>query len=167
MTEKSYRKTLSALRAYLKVVEVDMSKKAWVNIDYSAVPSRANLLYAEAFLRNDKDRREAYLQQLEKGEEKINAGVLFPHDIVHKYTTNGWDAKVNPYDPTLEELWKALPDYVQGQGNTICVADGSGSMTITVGGTNVSCLSVANALAIYKVRCWYPCARVLVHQCRV
>ncbi|MBQ2740998.1 MAG: DUF2828 family protein [Clostridia bacterium] len=149
MTEKSYRKTLSALRAYLKVVEVDMSKKAWGNIDYSAVPSRANLLYAEAFLRNDKDRREAYLQQLERGEEKINAGVLFPHDIVHKYTTNGWNTRVNAYDPTLEELWKALPDYVQGQGNTICVADGSGSMTITVGGTNVSCLSVANALAIY------------------
>ncbi len=148
-TEKQYRKMLSALRAHLKVVEVDMSRKAWGEIDYSAVPSRANLLYAEAFLRNDKQRRTRYLESLEKGETTIHAGVLYPHDIVHKYTGNGWDATVKEYDPALEELWKALPDYVQGQGNTICVADGSGSMTITVGGTNVSCLSVANALAIY------------------
>ena len=151
MTEKTYRKTLSALRAYLKVIEVDMSKKAWGAIDYSAVPSRANLLYAEAFLRNDKKRRTEYLEKLEKGEETINAGVLYPHDIVHKYTAMSgfWNIKVKPLDPTLEELWKALPDYVQGQGNTICVADGSGSMTIGIQGTNVTCLSVANALAIY------------------
>lgn len=46
-------------------------------------------------------------------------------------------------------MWKALPDYVKENGNTICVADGSGSMTSTVGGTGVSCLDVANALAIY------------------
>ena len=149
MTGKTYRKTLSALRTYLKIVEVDMSKKAWEAIDYAAVPSRANLLYAEAFLRNDKKRREAYLKQLERGEQTINAGVLFPHDIVHKYTENGWQCKVKPFDATLEELWKALPDYVQGQGNTICVADGSGSMTMAVGGGSTSCLSVANALAIY------------------
>lgn len=46
-------------------------------------------------------------------------------------------------------LWKNLPDMVQGCGNTIVVADGSGSMTTTVGGTDVSALEVANALAIY------------------
>lgn len=46
-------------------------------------------------------------------------------------------------------MWKALPDYVKESGNTICVADGSGGMTSTVGGTNISCLDVANALAIY------------------
>lgn len=46
-------------------------------------------------------------------------------------------------------LWKNLPDMVQGCGNTIVVADGSGSMGVNVGGTNVSALEVANALAIY------------------
>ena len=151
MKQKDYRKMLSSLRAYLKLVEVDMSKNAWGSIDYASVPSRANLLYAEAFLRNDKQRRHAYLDKLEKGEEKINAGVLYPHDIVHKYTASAetWMPTAKPFDTTLEELWKALPDYVQGQGNTICVADGSGSMTARVSGTKVTCLSVANALAIY------------------
>ena len=50
---------------------------------------------------------------------------------------------------TLEELWKALPDYVQGDGKTLCVVDGSGSMTRVVGNTGVSCLQVAHALGIY------------------
>jgi hypothetical protein len=46
-------------------------------------------------------------------------------------------------------MWKALPDIVNGNGNTIVVADGSGSMQTGVGGTNITALSVANALAIY------------------
>lgn len=29
---------------------------------------------------------------------------------------------------TLEALWKALPDYVQNDENTLVVRDGSGSM---------------------------------------
>ena len=147
-TDRQYRKMLSELRAYLNVVEVKMSAKQWDKIDYAAVPSRANLIYNNAFLRNDEERRREYLNKLEKGETKINAGVLFPHDIVHKYGSSRWD--LSPVDdPTLEQLWKALPDYVSGAGNTICVADGSGSMTSRIGGTNVTALSVANALAIY------------------
>ena len=150
MTEKQYRQTLSKLRKYLNVVEVKMSAKEWGAIDYSAVPSRANLVYNAAFLRNDEERRRAYLDALSRGDKnvKINAGVLFPHDIVTRYTNGGYRVS-KPLDTTLEELWKALPDYVQGAGNTICVADGSGSMTHKVGNTSVSCLDVANALAVY------------------
>lgn len=151
MTHKQYRKTLSKLRAYLKVVEVSMSAKEWSEINYSTVPSRANLLYNSAFLRNDEERRREYLAALERGDKnvKINAAVTFPHDIVHKYVEGGWSCRVKAKDTALEEMWKALPDYVQGAGNTICVADGSGSMTSTVGGTKVTALDVANALAIY------------------
>lgn len=147
-TDRQYRKMLSELRAYLNVVEVKMSAKQWDKIDYAAVPSRANLIYNNAFLRNDEERRREYLDKLEKGETKINAGVLFPHDIVNKYGSSRWSLP-HVDDPTLEQLWKALPDYVGGAGNTICVADGSGSMTSRIGGTNVTALSVANALAIY------------------
>ena len=149
ISEKQYRKMLSKLRSYLKVVEVSMSKKEWKAIDYATVPSRANLIYNGAFLRNDEERRRAYLASLEKGETKINAGVLFPHDIVSRYTTCDWRRQLNKYDATLEELWKALPDLVQGNGNTICVADGSGSMTHRLNNSSVMALDVANALAIY------------------
>lgn len=151
ITERQYRKMLSKIRSYLKVVEVSMSKKEWGAIDYATVPSRANLIYNAAFLRNDEERRRAYLDGLQKGETKINASVLFPHDIVRRYCElSGWSRKLkNSDDVALEEMWKALPDFVNGSGNTICVADGSGSMTTCVGGTNVTALDVANALAIY------------------
>ena len=143
-TPRNYRKTLSKMREYIDVVERKMSSKEWGAIDYEAVPSRANLIYNGAFLRNDEDRRRAYLGALEKGEAKINASVLFPHDIAHKY------GYVGRTDAALEGMWKALPDTVKGCGNTIVVADGSGSMQCTVDyGSGVTALEVANSLAIY------------------
>ena len=145
-TEREYRKALSMFRKYLDVVEVKMSAKNWSEIKYDAVPSRANLVYNNAFLRNDEERRREYLSKLEKGEAKINASVLYPHDIVHKYC-DGW--KLGKKDAAIEAMWKSLPDTVQGCGNTIVVADGSGSMMTGVGGTKVTALEVANALAIY------------------
>lgn len=151
MSSKNYRKMLSEMRQYIDVVECKMSAKKWDTINYECVPSRANLIYNNAFLRNDEERRREYLGKLEKGEVKINAGTLFPHDIVHKYmSNNGWHQSLKTYDATLEGLWNALPDTVKGAENTIVVADGSGSMTCNVGGnTNVTALDVANALAIY------------------
>ena len=150
LTEREYRKMLSAFRKYLDVVEVKMSDKNWSEIKYEAVPSRANLIYNNAFLRNDEERRREYLSKLEKGETKINASTLFPHDIVHKYINNGWSARLKSKDAAIEALWKALPDTVKGCGNTIVVADGSGSMNCTVdNNSRVTALEVANALAIY------------------
>lgn len=146
----TYRKMLTKLRKYLKVVEISMSKGDWDKIDYSAVPSRANLIYKDAFMKHDEDRRTEYLESLAKGETKINAGVLFPHDIIAKYlTVYGWNYSINDYDEAIEQLWKALPDYVKGQGNTICVVDGSGSMYSNKVSDNISCAHVAQALGIY------------------
>ena len=151
MTEREYRKALSKLRKYLDVVEVKMSDKNWSEIKYEAVPSRANLIYNSAFLRNDEARRREYLGKLEKGETKINASTLFPHDIVHKYmVSGGWSSSLKKMDATIEALWKALPNTVNDCGNTIVVADGSGSMTSRVdNNSGVTALEVANALAIY------------------
>ena len=148
---REYRKTLSALRKYIDVVEVKMAAGKWGEIDYNSVPSKANLIYKNAFLRNDEERRREYLAALERGDKdvKINGSVNFPHDIVHKYMSGTYTRSLKPEDTTLEQLWKALPDFVNGQGNTICVSDGSGSMLTTISGTTVTALSVANALAIY------------------
>ena len=151
MTERQYQHTIADLSRYLVVVEQQMSKGGWNEIDYQRVPSRANLIYNSAFLRHDEERRRDFLSKLEKGEVKINAGTLFPHDIVHKYMDGErWGSHLKSYDATLEGLWKHLPDTVNGCGNTIVVADGSGSMTSPVSsGGGVTALDVANALAIY------------------
>lgn len=145
--EREYRKTLSALRAYADVVEVKMSSDRWNKIKYSAVPSRANVIYKDAFLLHDEKRRKQYLAALKNGETKINSGVLFPHDIVNKYCTRC--GTLSDIDVALEQMWKALPDYVKGDDTTICVTDGSGSMTSCVGGGRLTCLTVANALTVY------------------
>lgn len=146
--KREYRKSLSRMRKQIDVVEKKMCKDKWNEIKYENVPSRANLKYNGAFLRHDEERRREFLSQVQKGEKKINAGKLYPHDIVHKYTdTTSWRDKINPLDTTLEELWKALPQ--KEIANTLVVADGSGSMTCRIGNTNIEALDVANALAIY------------------
>lgn len=143
---KKYRKTLSKLRKYLDIVERKMSAKQWGDIDYSKVPSKANLIYNAAFLRNDEDRRREYLGSLQKGETKINAGTLQPHEIVSAYTGRGWWSSVKDYDETLEQLWKNLPNMLVS--NTLVVRDGSGSMCSQISG-QTSCLDVATALTVY------------------
>lgn len=148
VTERIYRKICSNLRDHLKIVETDMSSGKWDEIDYNKVPSKANLKYKEAFMRHDEDRRMSYLESLQKGDKdvKINAGVLFPHEIVHNYQKDF--GRVKKEDATLEELWKALPD--EKISNTIVVADGSGSMYCAVDdNSSVEAIDVAVALAIY------------------
>lgn len=145
---KNYNKVLVTLRKHLDIVETKMSAKEWEAIDYAAVPSKANLIYNNAFLRNDEERRRSYLESLEKGDTKINSSALFPHEIIHKYTYGSWHTCLKERDTTLEEMWKALPN-VGGLEDTIVVADGSGSMSCPVGGTRTTALDVANAIAIY------------------
>ena len=150
LTERDYRKTLSKLRKYNNIVERQMCAKEWGEIDYNKVPSKANLKYANAFLKNDEDRRREYLTKLASGDKsvKINAATNFPHDIVHKYMVGTWGGRLKDYDETLEQLWKNLPS-TEGLENTIVVRDGSGSMTTFVGDQSVTCLEVSTALAIY------------------
>ena len=153
MTEKQYRQTLSDLRRYLDVVERKMSAGQFGEIDYSAVPSRANLIYKNAFLKHDPERRLAFLESLQKGEQKIHAQVLYPHEIVEAYRDKEnrlyYSSTLKEYDETLEQLWKALPENIASDESAIVVADGSGSMFVPIGNGTTSALSVANALAIY------------------
>jgi hypothetical protein len=152
LSPKAYRKAVSSLRKYLDVVEVKTSNNDWSEIDYNTVPSNANLKYADAFMRHDEERRTKYLEDLKSGvkDVKINSSVLYPHDVVARYMNDGWyTSGVKSYDETLEQLWRALPNLVKEDTNTLVVADGSGSMTCKIGNSNVSALSVANALAIY------------------
>lgn len=150
LTAKQYRKMLAGLRAYLKVTEVYMSENRWDEIDYSAVSSKANVLYRNAFLLHDKARREAFLQEVECGGAIMHADVLMPHDIVSRYTErNGFRMQLGAKDAALEALWKNLPDAVSGAENVLCVVDGSGSMLCPIGNGNMTALHVSNALGIY------------------
>lgn len=148
MTKGEYRKTLSYLRKYLDVTEVKMCGRRWSEIDYSKVPSRANLIYGDAFMRHDEYRRSKYLDEVSKGHKSIHSGVLYPHEIVSKYRC-GIMREVRDTDENLEALWKCLPNTVES-GSTLCVADGSGSMLSKINSQyECSALDVAQSLAIY------------------
>lgn len=146
-TEKEYRKMLSTLRKHLKIVEIQMCEKKFNEIDYNAVPSKANLKYNDAFLRNDEARRREFLNKLVVGDKtvKINSSVNFPHEIVAKYIGSWYHES---YNEGLEQLWKNLKP-CEGLKDTIVVRDGSCSMCCRIGHTNVSALQVSTALAIY------------------
>lgn len=141
----TYQKITSTLRKHLKIVECDMSAGRWSVIDYNKVPAKANLLYNNAFLKHDEERRRKFLSALENHEEgvKINAGTLFPHDIVHKYWNN------RKLDQTLEELWKALPGGT-GYTDIMIVCDGSYSMHSLIDRkSSLQAMEACFALTIY------------------
>lgn len=150
LTAKEYRSMLSKLRAYLNVVEVQMSANKWNEIRYEAVPSKANLIYRRAFYQHDELRRKAFLEAVARNEKQIHAGALMPHDIVVRYAKReGWRLTLGEKDDALEALWNHLDDTVKGAQNVLCVVDGSGSMLCSVGNGNVTALQVSNALGIY------------------
>ena len=150
LSKEEYRNICTSLRKYLDVVEVKMSGKEWSKINYETVPSRANLIYRNAFLRNDEARRVEYLESLKKDKAKINAKVISASDIVHSYCDpSGWHIQVQSYDESLEQLWKNLPNYMPDGASAIVVSDSSGSMLTKVGNTNLTAYEVSEALAIY------------------
>lgn len=132
MTPRNYRKTLSALRKYIKVVERDMSANQWGDINYEGVPSYAMKNYRNAFAKHDAIRFSNYIASLNKGEAKINASTLFPYDLVREYVNEVWAEGYGrgngKLDSIVEAQWKALPNYIEGENNYVVMADVSGSM---------------------------------------
>jgi len=127
MTHKEYRKMLSYGREKTKILERLMSLNEWNKIDFSRIPSRAGLIYKNAFSRKDilAKRYEAFMKDKNT---KVNAEVLNPVDIAHK----AFYCHASLEDPTrvaLNKYWENLKDYYNGrEENGICVVDVSGSM---------------------------------------
>lgn len=139
-TAVQYRKNLSTLRGKIKLVETAMSQNRWDTISYGQIPSRAGLIYKDAFKRHDGARYDEFLQAVQKGEAKINAGTLYPYELVLK--------SFGKLDPTAEAMWKCLPNYADTEENALVVADVSGSMCSSYGKT-ARPIDVCISLAIY------------------
>ncbi len=142
LTPREYRTKLTSLRKSISIVESKMSKKNWSDIDYSKVPSQASRIYSNSFMRNDTKRYESFIEDVVSGDTKINAGTLYPYDIVRNIEHRSED-EVKTYDA----LWKALPNFLEEGESVISVVDVSGSMTC--GGASVAPIDVAVSLGIY------------------
>lgn len=127
MSERDYRKTLSKLRKALDIVETKLCEKRYEDIDFSKLPSKAQMLYRELFMRHAEERYVEYLKQLCEGKAKINAGTLLPVDIVSKILNDYNVSLANLY--LYDAMWKNLPNWFEGRDETgLCVVDVSGSM---------------------------------------
>ena len=151
LSHKEYRKILSALRSRINIVEKLMSEGKWEEIQYAKLPSKAGLIYRNAFARRDAER---YNEFINNNETKVNAGTLYPYDIVQKVTNKlDWRGNINIEDTEREVLnkyWNNQKDYLNGEPCKImCVVDTSGSMTSRYGISTVMPIDVAISLGIY------------------
>ena len=120
LTPKEYRKLIVNLT---NVVEQKLCAKEFDKIEYKKVPSKAFAKYHRAFTKNDESRFTAFLSDVKEGKEKINAGAIFPHDIIRPYL-HGEESS-----DAITEQWNALPNYMEGSNERLLpVCDTSGSM---------------------------------------
>ena len=121
LKKRTYRKALSKLRRYLNVVETLMSNGEWDKINFEAVPSVAMNRYIKTYNEKCGQRFAEYKAAVKAGTAKVNAGALYPYDIVNHYFNGGLDAMD-------EEQWKSLPNFVDGEYDVVVMADVSESM---------------------------------------
>ena len=144
MNHKEYRKTLSALRERIKVLERLMSENRWEEIEFDKIPSKAGLVYRNAFARRDMIK--AKYESLMKDEKTtVNAGTLYPYEVVAKaynLTRSSYSYSYSRYsgynfednfDTTernaINKYWANLKDYFNGCSlDALCMIDTSGSM---------------------------------------
>lgn len=137
---KGYRRLVVGLT---RVVETQMCARDWVGINYEHVPSLAASRYAKAFNRHDTERYSAYKAAAVAGEARINAGAVFPYDVIR-------NARMGDETTALAQ-WQALPNLL-GDDHILPMVDVSGSMSALVGsqrGAGLSCLDVALSLGLY------------------
>lgn len=134
-----YRRRITKLRKYIKLLEEQMSAKQWNDIDYSKIPSQAHRKHTKAFQRHDATRYNEFLEAAQKGEVKLNASTLYTYEV--------FNAVKKGNEKAANAMWANLPDYTNGT-DALVIADVSGSMEwVNVGG--VTPMAVAVSLALY------------------
>ena len=153
MTHKEYRKVLSTLRTRINIVEKLMSENRWDEIQFDKIPSRAGLIYKNAFARRDLIAQK-YKEFIKSDETKVNTKALYPYDVVAKALEMvDWHGRMSDnFDNTdrlaVNKYWAQLPNYFENDNTSmLCVVDTSGSMTSGSGAAKP--INVAISLGLY------------------
>lgn len=139
LSDRDYRKALTALRARIRIIENNLREKDY-SFDYAKQPSKAMFKYRRAFIRNDEVRYREFMRRVQRGEAKLNTGTLYPYELVEAALTGTSDEQV------LNTTWEALPDFT-AEENALAVVDTSGSMYGSWTGTRPA--AVAFSLGMY------------------
>ena len=121
LTPKAFRKLLASES---NTVEQKLCANKVEAINYGHVPSVAMNNYKHLFMMKDSERFNSYVSDVQEGKNKINASVLFPHQVLNsmEWGKDGINA--------AQVQWDALPNYMEGSSERILpVCDVSGSMS--------------------------------------
>lgn len=147
MTPRQYRKTLSILRERIRIVERLMSQNRWDEIEFDKLPSRAGLIYRNAFARHDII-REKYEKFAKDTTTKVNAKTLNPCDVVHQAVKLQKADVEDTERLMINKYWDNLEDYFNNAVfDGVAVVDTSASMTRC--GNEMAPIDVAIALGMY------------------
>lgn len=134
---EEYRKSTSALRKHLDVVERHLSAKTYSKIKYDRVPSTAMNKYLPTFTKKDPVGFEKYADDVAEGKARISGATLVPSTLMRTM-------RCRPQKPNagfeieckvLDGQWKTLVQRIKDSGmleSSIAVCDVSGSMTFPV-----------------------------------
>lgn len=130
MTDAEYRKTLSSLRSYIKIIENNLRERDYT-FEYEKQPSKALFKYRQAFINNDHERYNSFLEKVNAGETKMNTGTLMPYELIRplcKLNLN-WTYENISEDEinAINTTWNALKKY-KNYENSLAIIDTSGSM---------------------------------------
>ena len=143
MNHKQYRKTLSVLRGRINIVERLMSENRWDEIEFDKIPSKAGMIYKNAFARHDLEREKSikevqtYAEFARDTTKKVNAKTLYPYECVEEAAklmgSTQWGTRHRNMNDTnrlmVNKYWDNLTDYFNGASlNALAVVDTSSSM---------------------------------------
>ena len=127
-TNKQYRRHI---KENSETVEQAMAGQNWDKIEYPKIPSVAMKRYGKAFDKHDTDRFHTF--KTDKT-QKVNAGVLYPHEVVRHLDVDVLLA---------EKFWENLPNYVKEGEIILPLIDVSGSMS------SYGVMDIAISLGLY------------------
>lgn len=154
VTSKQYRQMLSRLRKKINVLERLMSANEWDKIEFDKIPSRAGMIYRNAFARRDIIAKK-YESFAKDKNTKVNAKTLYPYEVVakavaedrHSWYSYAFKCLDDTERAMINKYWDNLPDYLEGKKcSMMCVVDTSGSMT---GMDAAAPINVAISLGLY------------------
>lgn len=150
VSAKEYRQMLSKLRAKINVLERLMSANRWDEIEFDKIPSKAGLVYKNAFARRDIIAKK-YERFAKDKTTKVNASTLYPYEVVAKATQHmGWYGSLSLSEvdrAMINKYWENLPNYLEDKDcSMMCVVDTSGSM---VRSDAAAPINVAISLGLY------------------
>jgi hypothetical protein len=122
-----------------------MSAGRWSDITFDKIPSRAGLIYKNAFARRDilAKKYEAFAKDKST---KVNAQALYPYDVVSK-AVNCRDSLDSTNRVMINKYWECLPNYLgDKECSMMCVVDTSGSMC---GSAASAPINIAIGLGMY------------------